>query len=138
MAQLWFNENSYNYLPEVDTLPSGAKQTPGFMGRETAYHMRFLNVDTRLSFVENILFFTHEGAYERHGARGVQPPSLGRDIQSFGTATNAMRPALPEQYLTLPQTMDVPAFAAMLEAYAFINLDAMGMREQLGLQKRQR
>jgi len=60
---LEFAQTSRDYLPVTNILPTGDMQTPGFMSRGTSYHMQFLNVNPRFSFVEYILRQTNPGVY---------------------------------------------------------------------------
>ena len=60
---LEFARTGANYLPVTTILPTGDMQTPGLMSRGTGYHMQFLNVNPRLSFVEYLLQQTNQGVY---------------------------------------------------------------------------
>jgi hypothetical protein len=63
---LSFNEDSFDYTPYIQITPAGDMQTPDFMSHGTGYQTRFLDADTRLSFVEYILRETNEGVYKNH------------------------------------------------------------------------
>ncbi|MCL1862613.1 MAG: transglutaminase-like domain-containing protein, partial [Defluviitaleaceae bacterium] len=79
---LRFAETSFDYAPYVQVLPSGDMQTPDFMSRGAGYHVRFLNVDTQISFIEYILHGTNEGVYvSRTGRRPLLPSMGGRSAQ---------------------------------------------------------
>jgi len=53
--QLWFHAAGPDYLPTLTFEPSGDILAPGFMARNTQYSMNFLNVNPRLSFIEEML-----------------------------------------------------------------------------------
>jgi hypothetical protein len=121
---LWFHEESFDYAPYVQILPTGDRQTPGFMRRGAGYHMQFLNVNTQLSFIENILANTNAGVYESRAEYtntemqlfgGESPPfaeprHLGREGGSRGDG-NRLYADLPQMPLT------VSRFAEMVQLY---------------------
>jgi len=61
--QLMFDPRAADYLPVTQVLPLGDMQAPGLMSRNTGYGMRFLNVDTQLGFIEEILRQSNRGIY---------------------------------------------------------------------------
>jgi len=61
--QLWFHAAGPDYLPDLVFDPSGDMRAPGFMARNTQYTSSFLNVNPRLSFIEDILNWSHQGIY---------------------------------------------------------------------------
>jgi len=61
--QLWFHAAGPDYLPSLIFEPTGDMRAPGFMARGAQYSMNFLNVDRRLSFVESMLNWSHQGFY---------------------------------------------------------------------------
>jgi len=69
--QLWFHAASPDYLPNLMFDPSGDMRSPGFMSRGTQYSMSFLNVNHRLSFIEDILQESQQGMYAQ------MEPALG-------------------------------------------------------------
>ena len=62
---LEFTVLGLDYLPVTAVLPTGDKQTPGLMSRNTAYQMQFLNINPQLSFVEYLLQQASTGVYSR-------------------------------------------------------------------------
>ena len=68
---LWFDAESNNY--ELTTLSIGDVRAPGFMGRGTVYHMRFLDINPQLAFIDEILHMAGEGVY---AARQFEIPLL--------------------------------------------------------------
>ena len=62
--QLWFHAAGPNYFPSLVFDPIGDVRAPTFMARNTQYHMNFLNVNHRLSFVEALLNESRPGLYE--------------------------------------------------------------------------
>ncbi|MCL2203546.1 MAG: transglutaminase domain-containing protein [Defluviitaleaceae bacterium] len=67
VKQVWFDGDSNNYLPVLQTAPSGDLRTPGFMGRNTVYHQQFLHINPSLSFIEDILHASQQGLYAARG-----------------------------------------------------------------------
>jgi len=85
---MWFNEDSPDYSDAVEILPTGDMQTPGFMSRGAAYGIQFLNVDTNLSFIEEILRGAGEGVYQ---ARAPQDfPTFAGCGNIHGTAVRTL------------------------------------------------
>ncbi|MCL1843370.1 MAG: transglutaminase domain-containing protein [Defluviitaleaceae bacterium] len=71
MTQFWFDEDSADYSTFAEITPTGDIQMPGFMSRGTTYHMQFLNVQTDLAAIENIMRGTNRGVYDmRAGSFG--------------------------------------------------------------------
>jgi hypothetical protein len=69
-TQLWFSEDSNNYLPVVGISPMGEMRTPGMMSRGTMYHMHFLHVDTQLTFVREAMQAAGSGTHS------LTPPDI--------------------------------------------------------------
>ncbi|MCL2571586.1 MAG: transglutaminase-like domain-containing protein [Defluviitaleaceae bacterium] len=62
--QLWFHAAGPDYLPTLAFDPSGDMRAPGFMARGTQYSMNFLNVNPRLTFIEELLNASTQGIHE--------------------------------------------------------------------------
>jgi len=60
---LTFAEESTDYLPVLNVLPTGDMQTPRIMSRGTSYSMQFLNVNHQLVFMEYLLREMGAGTY---------------------------------------------------------------------------
>ncbi|MCL2362321.1 MAG: transglutaminase-like domain-containing protein [Defluviitaleaceae bacterium] len=69
--QLWFHAAGPDYLPNLVFDPTGDMRAPGFMARGTQYSMNFLNVNSRLTFIQEMLNQSYEGLYA-----GRTPPEL--------------------------------------------------------------
>lgn len=102
MTRLWFYAGGPDYLPVSTLSPTGDIRTPGFMSRGATYHMHFLNVNPRLSFIEDLL---REAGYGTHASRGgydgmngvVAPIGMMQDIFTpprpmFGSTINTFVP----------------------------------------------
>jgi len=67
-----FTNPAQDYLPQSTISPIGDMRAPGFMSRHTSYDIQFLNVDTNLSFVQEMLRQSQEGLYAaRHAETSV-------------------------------------------------------------------
>jgi hypothetical protein len=64
-ANLRFAYGTPNYLPHVQVLPTGDMQTPMFMSRGATYSMSFLDMDARVSVVEQMLQRAGQGAHQQ-------------------------------------------------------------------------
>jgi len=60
---LAFHHASTDYLPALIFDPSGNIRAPGFMSRGSQYSHSFLNVDRRLSFVEDMISQSFQGRH---------------------------------------------------------------------------
>jgi len=60
---LWFHAAGPDYLPSLIFEPSGDMRAPGFMARGAQYTMSYLNINSRLSFIENMLDESFQGMY---------------------------------------------------------------------------
>jgi len=78
--QLWFHAAGPDYLPGLIFDPIGDMRTPTFMARSTQYSMNFLNVNPRLTFIQEMLNQSYAGLYNgrtsnetvfHNGVRGV-------------------------------------------------------------------
>ena len=128
---LQFAEDSFDYAPFVEITAMGTKQTPSFMSHGAGYNMDFLNVDTRLSFIKNILRGTNAGAYKEHSASDVFeiPKIEGWERGSISMTLLIME----ENNVPLPHSpLDVEGLAAIIEFYTHpLNSDVPGGRTQL-------
>jgi transglutaminase-like putative cysteine protease len=80
---LWFCETGPDYSDRINILPSGDIRTPGFMGRGTVYNHHFLNVNTQLAFVTDILHQSRSGLYRE---RSENPQNIS--VQMMNAAFN--------------------------------------------------
>ena len=60
---LTFDPDSVDYLPQLEFLPTGDIQAPRLMSRDTGYSFRFVNPNTQLYFIEEILRNSQPGLY---------------------------------------------------------------------------
>ena len=67
--QVWFHPAGPDYLSSLIFDPSGDMRAPSFMARGTQYTMNFLNINRRLSFIDDMLNESFQGFHERQGAR---------------------------------------------------------------------
>ncbi|MCL2840528.1 MAG: transglutaminase domain-containing protein [Defluviitaleaceae bacterium] len=84
MSLLWFYAGSADYARVAAVSPTGDIRTPSFMSHGTTYHMQFLDVNTQLSFIEDILRHTNEGVYVIRGGELDEQPSR----PTFGNREN--------------------------------------------------
>lgn len=117
-TEIWFAQDSFNYASYVEVSPMGTKQTPGFMSRGAGYHMNFLNVDTRLSFIERLLRQTNVGVYERHAIREeIQMPVFLYGVQPLiGLTPCGQLSSDPQPAVNFPPA-DVEEIFALLDYY---------------------
>ncbi|MCL2218222.1 MAG: transglutaminase-like domain-containing protein, partial [Defluviitaleaceae bacterium] len=77
LSLLWFYAGSADYSHVSMVSPTGDIRTPGFMSRGTTYHLQFLNVNTRLPFIEDILRQSNQGVYAQRGSGDNLRPTFG-------------------------------------------------------------
>ena len=90
---LEFTMLGLDYLPVITVLPTGDKQTPELMSRNTAYQMQFLNINPQLSFMEYLLQQAGAGAYNRRGNNDNwwQNPTFSGEIVGLVPGTYSQR-----------------------------------------------
>jgi len=64
---IWFHPAGNDYLSSLMFDPIGDMRAPGFMARGTQYTLNFLNIDHRLSFIDDILHQSTPGFHDIDG-----------------------------------------------------------------------
>ena len=81
MYDMIFLSEGQDYLAVVDVSPTGDFRAPGFMARDTTYHIWFMNIDSEVAFVQEILQGSGEGVYASRNNGLSQITILG---EAFG------------------------------------------------------
>ncbi|MCL2188962.1 MAG: transglutaminase-like domain-containing protein [Defluviitaleaceae bacterium] len=112
--QVWFDDTSFDYQPNLLSTPGGDTRTPGFMRRNTIYHQHFLHINPNLSFIENILHASYAGLYAARGAglseritqlQETEPYNAMGVHFAINTASMDMLASFPSQSLMMMETL---------------------------------